>query len=68
LAFKYLYEAIDATMILSIKDVGLIVSGANDSKAIIARYPEDPACPTDEYRTAIIRKRNAARIIVSVVM
>jgi len=64
----YLYEAIVATTILRIREVGLIVSGANDNKAIIARYPDDPACPTDEYRIAIKRKRKAAKKIVSVVM
>ena len=63
-----LYEAMVATTILSIREVGLIVSGANDNKAIIARYPDDPACPTDEYIIAINRKRKAAITIVSVVM
>jgi len=38
-----LIEAIKATIIFRISEVGLIVSGANDNKTIIARYPDAPA-------------------------
>ena len=46
----------NATMILSASAVGFITSGENESIAIVARYPDAPACPTVEYRRAITKK------------
>jgi hypothetical protein len=37
---------------LRARAVGFITSGATPTRAIAARYPEAPACPTDEYRMA----------------
>ena len=44
-------------MIFNTSDVGLILSGAKDSNAIIARYPEAPACPMEEYKVAIMKNK-----------
>ena len=46
----------NATMILSARAVGFMTSGVNESRAIVARYPDAPACPTVEYRRAITKK------------
>lgn len=43
-----LIEVMRATIIFKISDVGLMLSGEKESKAITAKYPEAPACPTDE--------------------
>ena len=43
-----LIEVMRATIIFKISDVGLMLSGEKESKAITANYPEAPACPTDE--------------------
>lgn len=52
-----------ATIIFRTNDVGLILSDANDSNAIIARYPEAPACPIEEYNAAITKNKTKAAII-----
>src|SRR5215213_8155696 len=41
-----------ATRMLRARAVGFITSGATPTSAIAARYPDAPACPTDEYSTA----------------
>ena len=37
-----------ATRTFNISEVGLILLEANESKLILAKYPEAPACPTEE--------------------
>ena len=42
----------DDTKIFSKSAVGRITSGANPNKAIKARYPLAPPCPTEAYKKA----------------
>lgn len=42
-ALMYRTDAIKATTIFRIREVGFIVSGVNDKRAITARYPDAPA-------------------------
>ena len=39
-------------------------SGAKESHAMAAKYPEAPAWPTDAYNVAIIINKTIARIII----
>jgi hypothetical protein len=47
---------IKATIMFNARAVGFITVGGNERTAIVARYPEAPACPTVEYRRAIMKK------------
>jgi hypothetical protein len=40
-------------------------STGKDSSAITARYPEAPACPTEEYRNEITRNKTLQYMIKS---
>ncbi len=60
----YLYETIVATQIFKTSEIGLMESGAKESHAIAAKYPEAPACPTDAYNVAITINKMIARIII----
>src|SRR5215213_3816157 len=55
-----------ATRMFSANAVGFITSGATPTRAIAARYPEAPACPTDEYRSAAAKIRTASKITCSI--
>ena len=46
--FKYFVTAIDATRMFKVNAVGFISDGDIANNAIAARYPDAPACPTDE--------------------
>lgn len=62
-----LIEGISATIIFKISDVGFILSrGGEESNAITAKYPDAPACPTDEYRNAIRKNSPQVKIIISI--
>ena len=43
-----LYDAIAATIIFNINEVDLISINGKDNNAITAKYPDAPACPTEE--------------------
>lgn len=60
--------AMEETIMFKTSEVGLIVSGANESNAITARYPEAPACPTDEYNVAMVKKSKNAMMISNVMI
>jgi hypothetical protein len=53
-----------ATQIFKTNEIGLMESGAKESHAIAAKYPEAPAWPTDEYNVAIIINKTIARMII----
>ena len=53
-----------ATQIFKTSEIGLIESGANESHAMAAKYPEAPAWPTDEYNVAMIKNKTTARIVM----
>ena len=45
------------TWVFSTSDTGLIASTGKEERAIMARYPDAPECPTDEYRKDIIKRK-----------
>lgn len=51
-----------ATRMFSTSAAGFISSGATANSAIVARYPDPPPCPTDEYNVAA-RKMQARKPI-----
>jgi hypothetical protein len=53
------------TTILSVSETGFMDSTGKDSSAITARYPEAPACPTEEYRNEITRNKTLQYMIKS---
>ena len=53
-----------ATQIFKTNEIGLMESGAKESQAMAAKYPEAPAWPTDAYNVAIITNKTTARIII----
>src|SRR5918994_5677665 len=55
-----------ATRMLRARAVGFITSGATPTSAIAARYPDAPACPTDEYRIAAAKIKRASKTTCSI--
>lgn len=53
-----------ATQIFKTSEIGLMESGAKDSQAMAAKYPEAPAWPTEAYNVAITKNKTTARIII----
>ena len=54
------------TKILSNNAVGRITSGAKPNKAMSARYPLAPPCPTDAYKNATSRSKTPNKGVISV--
>src|SRR5829696_8984171 len=55
-----------AMRMLRARAVGFITSGATPTSAIAARYPDAPACPTDEYRIAAAKIKRASKTTCSI--
>src|SRR5918994_5211954 len=55
-----------ATRMLRARAVGFITSGATPTSAIAARYPDAPACPTDEYRIAAAKIKRTSKTTCSI--
>ena len=59
------YVPMDATNTFKTSAEGRINFGGNPNSPIAAKYPDAPACPTDEYRSAAMKISPASRIVWS---
>src|ERR1051326_1887184 len=57
-------DVIVATRMFRASEVGFITSCETPISAIAARYPDAPACPTDEYKNATSRMQTASSATV----